>query len=88
MNRNEPKHNIILTGRSSISVDGVTEVISYDENNIVMETNMGQLTLDGTALNIVKLNLEDGEVAVDGRIDALYYIEQSGKRSLFSRLFG
>lgn len=88
MNRNEPKHNIVLTGRSSISIDGVTEVISYDENNIVMETNMGQLTLDGSTLNIVKLNLEEGEVAVDGRIDALYYIEQSGKRSLFSRLFG
>lgn len=88
MNRNEAKHNIVLTGRSSISIDGVTEVISYDENNIVMETNMGQLTLDGTALNIVKLNLAEGEAAVDGRIDALYYIEQSGKRSLLSRLFG
>ncbi len=87
MNKNQGNHAICVDSRTKASVKGVTEVISYDENNIVMETNMGQLTLDGNALNIVKLNLGEGEIAIEGRIDAFYYMEQSEKRSLFSRLF-
>lgn len=87
MNKNQGNHSISVDNRAKASVKGVTEVISYDENNIVMETNMGQLTLDGSALNIVKLNLGEGEIVIEGRIDAFYYMEQSEKRSLFSRLF-
>ena len=88
MNSNPKNHSISMVDRCKATVVGVAEVVSYDENNIVMETNMGQLTLDGSGLNIVKLNLGDGEVAVEGKIDALYYMDQQGKRSLFSRLFG
>ena len=82
------KHSITVTDRGSVSFTGIEEMVSYDENNIVMQTSMGQLTLDGSGLNVVKLNLSEGEVAVEGKVDALYYVEQTGKRSVFSRLFG
>lgn len=88
MNKDQGNHRILVDERGRASITGVTEVVSYDENNIVMETNKGQLTLDGSTLNIVKLNLGEGEIAIEGRIDAFYYMEQAGKRSLFSRLFG
>ncbi len=88
MKENKEHQSISVTDRSSALLTGVAEVISYDENNIVMLTNMGQLTLDGEGLNIVQLNLGEGNVSVDGRINAFYYMEQREKKSLFSRLFG
>ena len=88
MKESKENQSISVTDRSSAMLTGVEEVISYDENNIVMLTAMGQLTLDGEGLNIVQLNLDEGKVSVEGRIDAFYYMEQREKKSLFSRVFG
>ncbi len=88
MSQTQAKHTVTVTDRGTVHLTGIDEVVSYDENNIVMQTNMGQLTLDGSGLNIVKLNLGDKEVIIEGKADALYYMESNGKRSLFSRLFG
>ncbi|MBQ3182146.1 MAG: YabP/YqfC family sporulation protein [Clostridia bacterium] len=88
MKENKGNQSVSVTDRSSAVLTGVEEVISYDENNIVMQTSLGQLTLDGEGLNIVQLNLGEGIVSVEGRIDALYYMEQRERKSLFSRIFG
>ena len=88
MKENKGNQRISLTDRTALELTGVEEVVSYDENNIVVTTYLGQLTLDGEGLNIVQLNLGEGIVSVEGRIDALYYMEQKEKRSLFSRIFG
>ena len=88
MKENKGNQRISLTDRTALELTGVEEVVSYDENNIVVTTYLGQLTLDGEGLNIVQLNLGEGIVSVEGRIDALYYLEQKEKRSLFSRIFG
>ncbi len=88
MKENKGNQSVSLTDRTSAQLTGVEEVISYDENNIVMQTSLGQLTLDGKGLNIVQLNLGEGIVSVEGHIDALYYMENREKRSLFSRIFG
>ncbi|MBQ4562417.1 MAG: sporulation protein YabP [Clostridia bacterium] len=82
------KQSISVTDRQSAVLTGVDEVLCYDENNIVMQTCLGQLTLDGEGLNIVQLNLSEGIVSVEGRIDAFYYMEQKSKKSLLSRIFG
>ena len=88
MKENNIGQALCVTDRSSARITGVEEVISYDENNIVMQTNLGQLTLDGEGLNIVQLNLGEGIVSVEGRVNALYYTEEREKHTLFSRLFG
>jgi len=88
MKDNKTGSRITLTDRQSVQLNGVEELICYDENNIVMQTSLGQLTLDGEGLNIVKLNLEEGIVSVEGRINALYYMEQREKKTLLSRIFG
>lgn len=88
MKENKGTQSVSLTDRTSLELTGVEEVISYDENNIVVTTSLGQLTLDGEGLNIVQLNLGEGIVSVEGRIDALYYMEQRERKSLFSRIFG
>ncbi len=85
--KNQRKHSITVNDRGYISLTGIEEVLSFDENNIVMQSTMGQITLDGSTLNIVKLNLENGEVDIEGKLDAFYYMEQRKSSSVFSRLF-
>lgn len=82
------KHCINIESREQINLTGIEEVISYDEKSIAMQSNLGQITLDGEGLNIVQLNLDDGEVAICGKLNALYYMEPRRGGGVFSRLFG
>ena len=81
----EREHNVCITGRENIAVTGVCEVVSFDENSVVMETVAGTLTIDGTEMNVTGLDLANGQVTVTGKLVGLYYIEQRGKRRLFGR---
>ena len=78
-------HNVIITGREKIELTGVCEVISFDENTVVMQTLDGNLTVDGTEMNVTGLDLSNGQVTVSGRLVGLYYIGQKGKRRMFGR---
>ena len=86
--RAEAAHHIILEEREQLSVSGVEEVESFDENTIVMLTNRGTLIVRGEELHIEKLSLDGGDLKVEGTIDSLTY-EDSGRDrgGLFSRLF-
>ena len=81
-------HNVILEGRKKLSVSGVDHVESFDETEIVMQTNKGLLTVRGTEMHIGKLSVDTGEVNIEGTIGELQYEEevQSGG-GLFGRLF-
>ncbi len=80
-------HNLILQDRKTLSVTGVDEVESYDEQRIIMHTSMGTLILRGSELSIEKLSLETGELSVTGTIIELGYEESTPGGSLWSRLF-
>ena len=87
--RAEAAHHIILEEREQLSVSGVEEVDSFDENTIVMLTNRGTLIVRGEELHIEKLSLDGGDLKVEGTIDSLTY-EYSGRDragGLFARLF-
>ncbi len=82
-------HSVIIDARNRIQVSGVEEVESFDENNVIIFTSAGMLTVSGEELHIDKLNIEDGELAVEGRIDALEYTDDNPSRgSFWSRIFG
>ena len=85
-------HKLTMVNRSSCTITGLQDVVSFDENQIVLDTDMGLLTMKGKDLHVSRLTLEKGEVDVDGRIDSLTYSENisAGNRvgSLFARLFG
>ena len=86
--RPDGPHHLILEGREQLSVSGVEEVESFDENQIVMYTTKGTLVVRGENLHIEKLSLDGGDLKVEGDIDALTY--EDGPREnggLFSRLF-
>lgn len=79
------EHTVSVVGRERITVTGVSEVLSFDESSVVMDTSAGSLTLDGDELNITKLDLENATVLLRGRLLGMYYIEPRGKRKLFGR---
>lgn len=81
-------HNLIMEDRKSLSITGVEEVESFDEQRIILQTSMGTLILRGNDLHIDKLSLETGELSVTGTIIELGYEETvSGGGSFWSRLF-
>ena len=78
-------HKLTLEGRSKLTMTGVTEVVSFDENAVVLQTSLGLLIVQGQQLSLKNLSLDGGQVAVEGSISALAYEEprQSGWRRLF-----
>lgn len=84
-------HRLTIENRNSGAITGIREVVSFDENQVVLDTDMGLLTLKGKELHVSRLTLEKGEVDLDGTIDSLSYssneaLRRSGE-SLLSRLF-
>ena len=85
------RHHLELEGRERLLVTGVEEVERFDEEEIVMNTTAGVLVVGGTQLHIGKLNLDGGELHVDGAIHTLLYEDRGpsgGQGGLFRRLFG
>lgn len=90
-NVNKRAHKLILNNRRTCNLTGVNDVLSFDENEIILETEQGMLMIKGNELHVNRLTLDKGEVDVDGRIDSFTYSEQAGMgtkgESLLSRLF-
>ncbi len=90
---NEQKHEICMKGREVLDVCGVTDVLRFDEESVVLSTVCGTLTVEGTSLRVKALDPTAGTAAVDGRIDAIFYTEEENnakgnRRGFLSRLFG
>ncbi len=85
------QHKFLLTNRKSGTISGVTDVLSFDPNEILLETDMGMLMLRGSDLHVKRLSLEKGEVDVEGRLDSFTYSENTSYmakgESLLARLF-
>ena len=84
-------HRLMMQNRSALSVSGIRDVVSFDENQVILDTDMGLLTMKGKDLHVSRLTLEKGEVDVDGTVDSLVYSSNESYRksgeSLFNRLF-
>lgn len=89
--RNSKSHKITLNNRGAGLITGVNAVISFDPNEVLLETEQGVLLIKGNDLNVTKLTLEKGEVEVDGRVDSFTYSDMKpgmkGENGLFNRLF-
>lgn len=79
------EHNLILKDRKEISITGVTDVDSFDENSVVAYTNFGELTISGNNLHIGALDTEKGELSIDGEISSLCYLDNRPKSEGFFR---
>ena len=84
-------HKLILSNRRTGTITGVSDVISFDITEILLETEQGMLMIKGADLHVTRLTLEKGEVDIEGRIDSLAYSDvtsfQKQSESLIGRLF-
>ena len=72
-NKLTKSHKVTLVNRKSGNFTGVLDVISFDISEILLETEQGMLNLKGKDLHVNRLNLEKGEVDIEGTIDAISY---------------
>ncbi len=82
--------NLILENRQKLSISGVNDVLSFDDQVVMVDTEWGLLTVKGENLKINKLSIDTSEVIVEGNIGHLSYSENTGekeKTSLISRIF-
>lgn len=84
-------HKFMLTNRRTCMVSGVSDVLSFDLGEILLETDQGMLLIKGSDLHVNRLTLEKGEVDIEGKIDSLTYSETSSHalkgESLLGKLF-
>jgi len=91
VNNISQNHGISINERKSMYITGVLKIDSFDEEEFLIETNMGYLVIKGENLEIVKLDTKDGIVSIKGSFISLSYIEELKKmnkeNSLFNKLF-
>lgn len=83
-------HQISISERKNIVLTGVIKIISFDNEEFLMEGNMGTILLKGEELEIIKLDTHDGNVSIKGMINSLTYLESKEKtkeNSLLAKLF-
>lgn len=85
------KHSLSLIEREKLILSGVREVFSFDEQLIEIETSRGYLDIRGSDLHIIKMNIDEGELAIEGTISEMTYHDSEGigkkKNSIMSKLF-
>lgn len=83
--------NIVLENREKLSISGVLDVLSFDDQIVILETELGLLTVKGENLRINKLSLDTSEVIIEGEIYNLGYsekdLEKKGTTGLLNKLF-
>ena len=80
-------HSIHIDDRRLNSVTGVKDVDSFNEQFVQLLTEAGELRIEGADLHITKLNLDEGQVMLEGEISALEYAEGEERGSLLGRIF-
>ena len=80
-------HELRLRERGQLTMTGVTEVVSFADTAVVLQTSLGLLTVQGEGLQLKTLSLEGGQVAVDGQVSALVY-EEPRQEGFWRRLLG
>ncbi len=81
-------HGLTLNERKKLTMTGALEVISFDENCVVVKTALGTLVIQGQSLQLKQLMPEGGNVAVEGEIGSLLYEQNRSGGGWLGRLFG
>lgn len=86
----EKKSILSLESRKKLILNGVIEVVSFNEEQIVLNTNLGALNIKGVGLKMNKLDVQNGDVIIIGTINSCIYTNneiKKQKQSLISKLF-
>ena len=86
--REKTAHEFSVVGRKKMTIDGVKDVIGFDETSVQLMTYNGDMTVEGNGLHILVLDVGRGVVTLEGRVDSVFYADPSSseKRSFWERL--
>ena len=88
MDERKSPHTLLLDQRKKLTLMGVSDVLRFDEEEICLDTDLGTLTVSGNSLHINRLNVDNGEMIIEGEIDGCVYSNQSRTNGgLFARMF-
>lgn len=81
--------NVILENRKKLTLTGIKDVLSFDDEIIVLESELGLLNIKGMDLKVNKISVETGDVIIEGTIRMIEYSDKDviPKQSLVSRIF-
>lgn len=81
--------NVMLQNREKLTVSGVLDVASFDDENVALETELGGIMIKGSDFRINKLNVDIGELVIEGQIDSFFYGDgyAKNKGGFFARMF-
>ncbi len=82
-------HSVHMENRSFLTVTGVTDVGCFNEHEVAIQTDAGDMSIAGESLHITRLDLDNGQISIEGEIAVIEYEEPLPKKkgSLLSRLF-
>lgn len=80
-------HNLILEDRKKFTLTGIKDVLSFDENTIMLDTSLGKLAVKGEDLKLGQFDTQKGDVSGTGKIYAVVYTQDEQSGGFFSRLF-
>ena len=82
-------HNIIIESRKNVTITGVMDIDSFDEQSVILFTELGELTIKGVNLHINKIDVNAGDLSMEGEIESISYSESGPPKGsgFFSKLF-
>ena len=80
------QHNIVIENREKMTVSGVIDVDSFDEQTVVLLTERGKLTIRGDGLKVMGFTVETGDLQLQGSIIALGYTQNDKKSNFLGRI--
>ena len=81
-------HKLTLNERKELTATGVEDVVSFDEDTVILKTQLGTLVIHGKGLQLKNLSVESGQVSVTGTVSAMIYEEPRPAGGILRRLFG
>lgn len=80
-------HDLIIESRKKVTMTGIVDVDSFDEETIVAQSNCGEIYIKGSSLKISRLSVESGDMTVEGQVDCVSYSEGKRTGGFFSKVF-
>ena len=82
--------NIVLENRNKLTISGVLDVLSFDDQIVILETDLGLLNIKGEDIRINKLSIDTSDVILEGEIDSLSYSQKDENKkgsSIIGKIF-
>ena len=80
-------YQLVISNREKLTVNGVINVESFGEDYLILNTTLGELTVEGEDLKIESLTKENGEILIVGKIDGMFYKSEKSEKGFFKKIF-